>query len=117
MNRINLRSIPYEDFSFKEESKLIKEIDNAIQHQYLKVIFSKTKEKMKSNLKEMNNIDAQLAKKIQLYQRFTTMRVIYDDKEDFTDYLISHSGLVTLNKKETRESFWKAVYKFRSNSK
>ena len=75
MNRINLRSIPYEDFSFKEESKLIKEIDNAIQHQYLKVIFNKTKEKMKSNFKEMNNIDAQLAKKIQLYLRGTCSKI------------------------------------------
>lgn len=114
MNRLNLRSI---DFSFREESKLIKEIDNAVQHQYLKVLFSKIKEKMKSNLAEMNQIEPQLAKKIQLYQRFTTMRVIYDDKEDFTDYLISHSGLVTLGKKETPESFWRAVYKFRSKSK
>ena len=50
MNELNLRQIPIDLFSFKEESNLIKEIDNSIQHQFLKVIFNKSKEKMKSNI-------------------------------------------------------------------
>lgn len=61
MNELNLRQIPIDLFSFKEESNLIKEIDNSIQHQFLKVIFNKTKEKMKSNITKMNNIEHNLS--------------------------------------------------------